>query len=80
MTSGLRKKPGEIFLREITMTCKRPVTKMRDIEFSLRLIRKLRAPGGMFYRGSLDIEDKSFTGISSFVLPLPGDDASAGAE
>lgn len=80
VTSGLREKPGEIFLREINMTCKRPVTKMRDINFSLRLIRKLRTPGGMFYRGSLDIENKSFTGVSSFVLPPPGCAAPAGSD
>lgn len=77
VTNGLREKPGEIFLREINMTCKRPVTKMQDINVSLSVLRKMRTQGGMFYRGSIDIENKSFIGVSTFVLPLPGHDAPA---
>jgi hypothetical protein len=68
--NGLAKKEKEIYLREITLTCKRPVMKTSDLSFRLQVVRKMRVANGVFYRGCVDIEDNSFVGAASFALPL----------
>ena len=66
----LSKKGSEIYLREIELKCKRPIGKMQGILFRLEVIGKKIVPDGIFYKGRIDIEDKSFVGFASFILPL----------
>lgn len=67
----LSKKPGEIYVREIQLKCKRPVTSTDGIEFVLTLSSKRRLPDGVYYSGNISVDRDAFVGSGKFVLPLP---------
>lgn len=66
----LSKKPGEIFVRDIQIKCKRPVTSTEGIEFVLTLSSKRRVAEGVFYAGNFSVDREAFVGSGKFLLPL----------
>jgi hypothetical protein len=68
----LPKKPGEIYVRDIHLKCKRPVRSTSGIEFVLTLLSKRQVPEGVFYAGSISVDQEAFVGEGTFVLPLSG--------
>ncbi len=65
----LPRKPGEIYVREIDLKCRRPVTSPRDIRFSLTLTSQRRVPEGIYYCGAISVDDGAFIGDGRFILP-----------
>jgi hypothetical protein len=73
---NLARKPGEIFIRDIHLRCRRPVTVTTGIEFVLPVVSKRPVSDGIFYRGSISVDRDAFVGEATFVLPLPVQNAS----
>jgi hypothetical protein len=67
----LARKPGEIYVREISLKCKRPVNTTADIEFVLTLLSRREVPEGTYYSGSISVDREAFVGDGRFVFPLP---------
>ncbi len=69
---GLARKHGEIFLRRIHLDCRRQITDVNEITFSVSYRRKryLRNDS-VYYEGPIDIGDGAFIGSGTFVAPLP---------
>jgi len=67
----LSKKPGEIYVRDIRLKCKRAITSPKQLEFVLLLASKRNVPEGVFYSGTISVDRDAFVGDGRFVLPLP---------
>lgn len=67
----LTSKPGEIYVRDIRLKCRSPVTETEIIEFAIVGIASRPVPDGRFYTGNISIDRGSFTGQGRFVLPMP---------
>lgn len=68
----LPRKPGEIYVRDIQLKCKRPVNDPRQIDFELTLASKRAMPEGIFSSGNISVDRGAFVGKGRFVLPVPG--------
>lgn len=66
----LDRKPAEIFVRDIQLKCRRSVATPEHIEIVLSLNSKRSVEGGLFYAGSISVDQGAFTGEGRFVLPL----------
>jgi hypothetical protein len=67
---NLPKKPGEIYIREIDLKCKRTVKAVEGIEFVLTLLSQRKVPEGIYYHGSISVDRDAFVGEGRFILPL----------
>jgi len=66
----LDRKPGEIFIRSITLECKRPISNVEDLSFHLKTTSKRLVQGGVFYSGVISIGHGAFVGSGRYVFPL----------
>jgi hypothetical protein len=66
----LDRKPGEIFIRSMTLECKRPVSNVEDLSFHLKSTSKRLVKGGVFYSGVISIDHGAFVGSGRYVFPL----------
>lgn len=64
------KKTGEIYLREIALECRRPITESHSIGLTLKLLSKRLMPKSVYYHGTIDIAQGAFLGTGKFVFPL----------
>lgn len=71
--NGLPEKMGEVYLREMQLRFYRPVRKTEAIQISAKIPaggRRVLPDKSVYYRGmEFSIEEKSFYGTGSFVLP-----------
>lgn len=65
----LHQKPGEIFVRDIQLKCKRSVVTPEQIQIVLSLDSKRTVEGGVYYAGSISVDQDAFIGAGRFVLP-----------
>ena len=63
------RKPGEVFLREINLKCKKNISKLEDVKFSLKMTSFKSMGDYFFYSGTIDIEDGAFYGNGSLIIP-----------
>lgn len=68
--NGLRRKESEIFVHDINLKCKHPVTRTRDIHVRLDVLAKRAMADGVFYVGGINVADEAFHGRGTFLLPL----------
>lgn len=67
---GLDEKPGEAYMRELHIKFKRQINKTSDIKLTINF-SDIRIVGkDAFIRGEFSVEDNSFYGKISAVLPL----------
>ncbi|MGX1884888.1 hypothetical protein [Streptomyces sp. NPDC055287] len=65
---GYPEKKSEIFLREISLRCRKPVHET-DIAIELYVDAKREVDNGTYYRGRIDVQHRAFTGVGAFLLP-----------
>ena len=68
----LPEKPGEAYLREISLQTRERVTRTEAIPIRLELVSERELGTSVYYVGAIDIGDGAFLGEGKFVLPLPG--------
>jgi len=68
--NGLDCKTEEVFLRSISLICKRTVEKTSGIGIELKLQHRRSVPDGLYYKGSISVEAGAFEGSASFLFPL----------
>ena len=67
--NGFRDKPGEIYMRDFSIVCRRRIEKVRDIAFCLELRRALRARAQTLYEIDYEFEERAFTGRLRCLFP-----------
>jgi hypothetical protein len=70
LDNSLTQKVSEVFVHTIAMTCKRPVNKTEGIVVELVPTARRRLTQGVFYQGRIDVDQGSFVGKGTFLLPL----------
>ena len=66
----LDRKPGEIWIRSITLECKRPISNVEEISLQLKSTSKRLVKGGVFYSGVISVDHGAFVGSGRYVFPL----------
>jgi hypothetical protein len=69
MDHGYERKVSEVYMRSLTIECRRRVANSVEIPFLLEVNRKLSVSTGVAYFGSFSIAGGSFSGKGSFLLP-----------
>lgn len=67
--NGFPSKPGEIYMRDFSIVCRRRIEKVRDITFCLELRRALRARAQTLYEIDYEFEERAFTGRLRCLFP-----------
>lgn len=68
---SLAEKPGEVYLREVNIQCRRMINKTEDIQISLTADKKRYRTNSVYYVGRIDIDRGAFVGSAKFMFPLP---------
>lgn len=67
--NGFQSKPGEIYMRDFSIVCRKKIQKIRGIELSVELRRALRARGEILYEIDYEFEDHAFSGRLRCLFP-----------
>jgi len=67
--NGFRSKPGEIYMRDFSIVCRRRIQKVRDIRLLIELRRALRARGQILYEIDYEFDDRAFSGGLRCLFP-----------
>lgn len=67
---NLDEKPGEVYLREINLQCRRTITT-ETIDLLLTYDAKRYLPDSVYYMGEIDVGSGAFVGSGKFIIPLP---------
>ena len=67
--NGFRNKPGEIYMRDFSIVCRRKIQKIRGIELFMELRRALRARGQVLYEIDYEFEKHAFSGRLRCLFP-----------
>lgn len=67
--NGFRNKPGEIYMRDFSIVCRRRIQKIQDIELRMELRRALRARGQILYEIDYQFEERAFSGRLRCLFP-----------
>jgi len=68
-SNGFHGKPGEIYMRDFSIVCRRKIQKVSDITFSLALRRSVQTRTEILYAIDYQFEAQAFTGRLRCLFP-----------
>lgn len=68
--NGFETKPGEIYMRDFSILCRRKINKVCNIEMSLELRKAVRTKHDVLYDIEYQFESRAFTGSLRCLFPL----------
>ncbi len=69
MAHGFSTKPGEIYMRDFTIVCRREINRTRGIDLSCEIMRAQAAPEAVLYKIAYDYCAGAFTGTLRCLFP-----------